>query len=262
MLRHLFRQFAFLPPQSATDNGRLTVVMDLDETLCHVFYPQEATGFQYQPDIKEDAIIEFKAQKTVLYVYKRPNLDSFLDFLDKNYEPVLWSSGTKEYVDLVADAIDPKRIFRHRLYQEHCDYERPIGYPQFEFVKDIRKLRDDISRVVVVEDDWQGLYKHPDNFLHLEKFEAWFQDDWLEKKIPKVLKEVEKLEDVRPYLRAKFMFKYSWAEQKMLFELTPQDLKMAEFIVKNGIKDYEKLKIAYDRLFSPRFKYITADKLW
>lgn len=262
MLRTLLRKFGFLGPQSAKDSGKLTVVLDLDETLCYVFHPQEATGFQFQPDIKEDAIIDYKSQKTVLYVYKRPNLDQFLEYLDRNFEPIIWSTGLKEYVDLVVDVIDPKRIFRHRLYQEHCDYERPFGYPQYEYVKDIKKLRDDVSRIVMIEDDWPGLLKQPDNFVYLDKFEAWYQDDHLEKNVPNTLNEIKDLPDIRPYLRAKFMLKYSWAQQGMLYELTPQDIKMAEFIAKYGIKNYEKLKLKYNQLFDPNMKYLETDKLW
>ena len=262
MLRSLLRKFAFLGPQSPKDQGRMTVVLDLDETLCYVYHPDDASGFQYQPDIKEDAIIDYKAEKTILFIYKRPNLDKFLDYLDQNFEPIIWSSGVQEYVDLVVDAIDPKGIFRQRLYQQHCDYERPFGYPQYEYVKDIRKLRDDISRIVTVEDNWQGMVKNPDNFLHLDKYEAWFQDEWFIKEIPEILEEIKALPDVRPYLRAKFLFKYTWAQAGMFFQITEKDRKMAEFIAKHGIKDYESLKKRYELLYDPKYKYIGSDKLW
>ena len=55
MLLRLSRAFSFLGSQSAKDQGRLTVVLDLDETLCYVFHPEDVLGFQYQPDIEEDA---------------------------------------------------------------------------------------------------------------------------------------------------------------------------------------------------------------
>lgn len=262
MLQKVLRAFSLIGTQSVKDQGKLTVVLDLDETLCYVFHPEDVSGFQYQPDIKEDAVIDYKSEKTVLYIYKRPGLDKFLEFLDIHFEPILWSSGVKEYVDLVADSIDPKGIFRHRLYQEHCDYERPHGYPQFEYVKDINKLRADISRIVMVDDDWQGMYKHPDNFLYLEKFEAWFQDTWLSKEIPGLLNEVKELTDVRPFLRAKFMLKYSWAQQGMLYQLTNKDLEMAEFVAKCGAEDYLKLKKKYDQIYNPKVPYLTSDKLW
>ena len=260
MIKTLLKRFSLIGPQSANDQGKLTVVVDLDETLCHVFYPDEAAGFQYQPDIKEDVILKYK--RTYLYVYKRPDLDRFLKFLDENYEPILWSSGVKDYVDIVADFIDPNRIFRHRLYQEHCDYERPYGYPQYEFVKDIKKLRQDTSRVVLIDNNWRGMLKGPDNYLNIPKYEAWFQDDSLVKDVSLNLKEIEKLEDVRPFLRARFMYKYFWASQGLFYKITDNDLKIADFIAKNGVENYDKLKLEYDRLFNPKVPYITTDELW
>ena len=89
MLRSLLRKFSLIGSQSLKDQGKLSVVLDLDETLCYIFHPEDVSGFQYQPDIKEDFVIDYKSQKTVLYVYKRPQLDSFLDFLDANFEPIL-----------------------------------------------------------------------------------------------------------------------------------------------------------------------------
>lgn len=124
------RRFShILPSQTGRDQGRLTVICDLDETLCHTFSPNSVTGFQYKPDIQEDAVFDFDPGKTMLYVYKRPYLEEFLDYLDKNFEPILYSTGIPEYVEAVADVIDPKGIFRARLNQDHCPYERPHKYP-------------------------------------------------------------------------------------------------------------------------------------
>lgn len=89
MFKLIKRAFSLIGPQAPKDQGRLTVVLDLDETLCHVFHPSEVAGYQYQPDIKVDAIIDYKTYKTQLFVYKRPNLEEFLEFLDENFEPIL-----------------------------------------------------------------------------------------------------------------------------------------------------------------------------
>ena len=58
------------------------------------------------------------------------------------------------------------------------------------------------------------------------------------------------------------MLKYSWAQQGMLYQLTSQDIEMAEFVAKNGIEDYSKLKKKYEQLFTKRVPYLTSDKLW
>jgi RNA polymerase II subunit A small phosphatase-like protein len=99
-------------------------MLDMDETLCYCFYPSDAAGFMYQPDIKGDAIMEFPEQKILLYVYKRPGLDEFLEYLGDHFDPVLYSSGIPEYVNRVADVIDPKGVFRARYSQVECSYGR------------------------------------------------------------------------------------------------------------------------------------------
>lgn len=49
-------------------------------------------------------------------------------------------------------------------------YERAWNYPQYEFLKDLSLLRDDTSRMVMIKDDLQGMYKQPDNYLNIEKW--------------------------------------------------------------------------------------------
>ena len=114
----------------------------------------------------------------------------------------------------------------------------------------------------MLDDDWQGMYYQPDNFIHLLKFEAWYEDFSLKDEIPQVLEEVKGLEDVRPYLRSKFMLKYAWAANEELYELTKEDIKMAEYMCLVDTSDYKQLKQKYDEVFKINNKYIPDNKLW
>lgn len=263
MLRAARRCFSvLLPPQSARDSGKLTVVFDLDETLAYTFHPDDASGYQYKPDIKDDAFYPFPEKQTQLYIYKRPHLESFLEFIDEGFEPIVWATGEKLYADKVIDAIDPKGIFRTRLYQDDCTYFRAWKYPQFEFLKDIRRLGRDLARVIVVDDDWQGMYFQPDNFIHIDRYEAWYEDSWLINELPEYLSEMNELPDVRPSLRAKFMLKYHWAMDDQLFELSKEDERMLEFLMRPEALEYNKLKLKYEEIYKLKTQFIPADKLW
>lgn len=158
--------------------------------------------------------------------------------------------------------IDPKGIIRHRLSQDHCVYERAWSHPQYEFLKDLRRLRGDTRRTVVIDDDWQGMYKQPDNFIWVDKFEAFYQDDTLKKEIPEVLEELKELPDVRPYLRAKYMLKYTWAASNRLFQLTPGDQEMAEYLLNMDLKDYPQLKTKYYQVFGLEKRLLLPSELW
>ncbi len=58
--------------------------------------------FQFSTRIRDyDYLLEFKKYDTFLSVYKREYLDRFLDYLKNNTEAILYTTGEKEYVDLV-----------------------------------------------------------------------------------------------------------------------------------------------------------------
>ena len=99
-----------------SDLEKLTVIMELDDVLCHVFYPDEDEGYFKQPLKKFDFCVHYKQYDTYLNIYKRDNLDQFLKYLRENTEPVLYTTGEKSYVDLVMDLIDPERTFKQRIY--------------------------------------------------------------------------------------------------------------------------------------------------
>lgn len=249
MLRRCFKLFSSLPVTVEKPSGKLTVLLDMDETLCYCFYPTDHAGFMYQPDIQEDAIVDFPEQRTVLYIYKRPHLDEFLEHLGEHYDPVLYSSGIPEYTNIVANIIDPKGICRTRYSQLDCTYERAYNYPQFEWVKDLSKLKENPGRSVVVDDDWKGMLKQPDNYLTIEKWEAWYDDDHLMTQLLPALEELRDLPDVRPFIRAKYMHKYMWADQGRICKLSEEDNEFARFMVFEESLDYEKIYEKYMEVF-------------
>lgn len=70
------------------------------------------------------------------------------------------------------------------------------------------------------------------------------------------------LSDVRPYLRSRFMMKYAWAKEGLLYELTENDMKYLQFQGKKNYKDYPDIKRIYEDLFIKERKLIASDKLW
>ena len=48
-----------------------------------------------------DFYIEFKEFNTYLNIYKRKNLDRFMNYVKENCEGVVYSAGIKPYVDIV-----------------------------------------------------------------------------------------------------------------------------------------------------------------
>lgn len=69
----------------------------------------------------EDLNLEDGTNNT-LGINIRPHLKQSLDLIKKDYNIVIYSSGSKNYVDAILDFIDPEHnYFNFRLYREHCN---------------------------------------------------------------------------------------------------------------------------------------------
>ena len=62
------------------------------------------------------------------------------------YELVLFSFGTKEYVDYILSIIEKKeKIFEYVLYRQHATYEKG------DYVKNLSLLGRDLKRIIIVD---------------------------------------------------------------------------------------------------------------
>jgi TFIIF-interacting CTD phosphatase-like protein len=52
-----------------------------------------------------------------LSIYKRKNLDNFLNYLKEECEPVLWTTAVPEYTEVIMRLIDPERKIKHVFTQ-------------------------------------------------------------------------------------------------------------------------------------------------
>ena len=69
----------------------------------------------------EDLNLENETNNT-LGINIRPHLKQSLDLIKNDYNIVIYSSGSKNYVDAILDFIDPEHnYFNLRLYREHCN---------------------------------------------------------------------------------------------------------------------------------------------
>eukprot|EP00755_Sulcionema_specki_P016090 Sspe_Gene.61120::Locus_33836_Transcript_1_1_Confidence_1.000_Length_863::g.61120::m.61120/K15731/CTDSP; carboxy-terminal domain RNA polymerase II polypeptide A small phosphatase len=110
---------SMLPPQSKEERGRVTVVLDLDETL---IYAREGP------------------------LYARPGLDDLLDMLKERCEPVVWTAGVKAYAQAVIRNIDKKGVLKHCVYRHKKWFSGCAGYN-----KDLTLLGRDMNKLVILE---------------------------------------------------------------------------------------------------------------
>ena len=127
----------YLPPIKSY--YKYTLVLDLDETLVY-----------YQKDINL-LNNNFNNNKNTLIF--RPGLFDFLYKMKPLYELVLFSFGTKDYVDSILSIIEKKeKIFEYVLYRQHATYEKG------DYVKNLALLGRDLKKIIIV-DDIQHVFK-------------------------------------------------------------------------------------------------------
>eukprot|EP00754_Rhynchopus_humris_P012637 Rhum_TRINITY_DN14298_c5_g1::Rhum_TRINITY_DN14298_c5_g1_i2::g.73237::m.73237/K15731/CTDSP; carboxy-terminal domain RNA polymerase II polypeptide A small phosphatase len=108
-----------LPPQEKEHRGKVTVVLDLDETL---IYAREGP------------------------LYARPGLDELLAMLAERCEPVVWTAGVRAYAQAVIKNIDKKGVIKHCVYRHKKWFSGCAGYN-----KDLTLLGRDMDKLVILE---------------------------------------------------------------------------------------------------------------
>eukprot|EP01063_Lacrimia_lanifica_P039694 TRINITY_DN8787_c0_g2_i1.p2 TRINITY_DN8787_c0_g2~~TRINITY_DN8787_c0_g2_i1.p2 ORF type:complete len:262 (+),score=117.87 TRINITY_DN8787_c0_g2_i1:174-959(+) len=195
-----------LPPQAKEDQGRLCVVLDLDETL---IYAREGP------------------------LYARPGLDEFLEMLHEKCEPVVWTAGVKAYAQAVVRNIDKKNVIRHCVYRHKKWFSGCAGYN-----KDLSLLGRDMDRLLILENTPDCVRGNEANGVVIADYEGntLFRDptlyaikdlilDLLEKMeggmtVPEYVKSTEYLEyqqiltDVGDTMGVFTLDAYNFAEQK------------------------------------------------
>lgn len=200
-----------LLPQRKCDEGKLTVVLDMDETLIHSEftgsndYRQEEARLHVTGRRAPDFSIKLyenspDQEEEIVHVYKRPGLDNFLKKLSQICEPVIFTAALPMYARPILKQIDPKRRCKSRLYRNATVAHR--GYPH---VKSLKSLGRDLSRVILVDNSPFAMCADPDNALPIKSYYDDQEDRELEY-LYQIILEMVNADDVRPILRKKFNF--------------------------------------------------------
>lgn len=180
-----------LPPRSAELNDKITLVLDLDETLVHCtideipnpdhIFPVQFNGFYYQ-----------------VYVRLRPHLQHFLRAVSQMFEVVVFTASQKVYADALLDIIDPKReLVRYRLFREAC------LCVDGNYLKDLNVLGRDLKRTVLVDNSPHAFGYQVANGIPIE---SWYENENDNEllRLLGFLQRLQREDDVRPLVRDEF----------------------------------------------------------
>ena len=144
---------------------RLTLILDLDETLIHLRQKKQIVNIKNDININ---INNLKEKKNYLLQF-RVGLFSFLTLLKPFYEIISFTSASKEYADVIINEIEKKRnFFDYKFYREHCVIYKDT------FVKDISRIGRDIKNIIIVDNNENNFMLNKENGI---KICSYYGDD-------------------------------------------------------------------------------------
>ncbi|GET93789.1 nuclear lim interactor-interacting factor, putative [Leishmania tarentolae] len=128
-----------IPPKPTEFKNRLTVVLDLDETLIY-------------------------ARQGPLYV--RPGIETLMRFLADHCETIVWTSSKHRYADAVVAQIDTCGAVRHTVYRHRRWFNGTSA------TKELRLLGRDLETTIIVENTPDCCRGYERNAVLVEDYEG------------------------------------------------------------------------------------------
>ena len=147
--------------KSKKGTEKLTVVLDLDETLVHSRFVNKDDGTIRQRERRKTATVatnEFilNIGDETIRVNRRPGLNKFLAEASELFDLYVFTAAIEEYARPVIDYLDPKNeIFAGRFYRGSC-----FQMPNRTYAKDLFHVCDDLKRVVRGVQSFHTCFNH------------------------------------------------------------------------------------------------------
>lgn len=201
-----------LPPRHENERERLTIVLDLDETLVcaynTLFLPPSIKARAALGGIRSFSLdcvspeldADGKQRTSNVTVFQRPGLAEFLARASAVGELILFTAGLEGYARPLVDRIDPEGRISARLYRPAT-----VCTKQREHVKDLSLLGRDLRRTVIIDNNPFSFLLQPANGIPCVPFHG---DDPQDRQLLEVLlplvQHLSTVSDVRLELQRRF----------------------------------------------------------
>ncbi|MBW1296304.1 NIF family HAD-type phosphatase [Aquimarina litoralis] len=165
---------------------KILLILDLDETLIHA----TETKLEIDPDFK---YAEY-------FVYKRPNLEEFLNEMTNHFALAIWSSADDKYVSEIVDIIRPNGItFQFIWARSRCTLRRDYELDRYVREKRLKKIKKQgfpLEKALIVDDSPEKTRDNFGNAIYVNPFEGNPEDKELII-LSNFLKSIKNSENVR-----------------------------------------------------------------
>jgi Dullard-like phosphatase family protein len=143
--------------------AKLSVVLDLDETLVHASFTEPAVY-----DFK--LAIPCAARPVTVYVQKRPGVEAFIRAVASEFDVFVFTASHIDYalpvVQQILPCFPPERV----LWRCHCRLH--AGF----LVKDLAVFQRDLARMVIVDNLPQSFMLQPENGIPISTWTGDYDD--------------------------------------------------------------------------------------
>lgn len=183
----------YVLPKKTRSTPKITLVLDLDETLVHCNF----VGMN-EPDIVFP--LEHDLNVYTIYAKVRPFYKEFIEQVSQKFEVVVFTASTESYATRILNILDPAgKHIKHRLFRDSCVNIRDT------YIKDLTILGRDLSKTIIVDNQPQAFGYQVSNGIPIPSFYEDMNDRELLKLLP-VLDSLSELSDVREGIASRFGF--------------------------------------------------------
>lgn len=178
-------------PRKALQGPRVSLALDLDETLVHCsVQPMDRAELTFN--------VNFNGQDYEVYVRTRPHLQEFLQQVSEWFEIIIFTASQRVYAEKLLDILDPKHQYiKYRVFRDSC------VCIDGNYLKDLGILGRELHQVAIVDNSVQAFGFQLDNGIPIE---SWFDDDEDKELLHLLpfLRQLKEAPDVRPLIRSTF----------------------------------------------------------
>jgi RNA polymerase II C-terminal domain phosphatase-like 3/4 len=152
----------------------------------------------------------------VFHLNCRPFLKEFLETICANFEVYIFTAGTLEYAKAIVSILDPQgrylsldRIWSRAdcfqgMVPTTVSEEHPTGYEK-QYLKILSVLPfKNLSRVVLIDDNWLNFKANPNNMIKVDPFTDDPHDEELVSVLKLLMEKLKDCENVRPILTSMY----------------------------------------------------------
>lgn len=175
--------------------ARKLLVLDLDETLIHA----AERALEHAPDFNVHGYA----------VYKRPEVDRFIDWALTHFEVGVWTSSGRRYAESVIPFLFPAGTPSFLWCSERCTLARNWESGDYEWLKPLQKLKRRgyaLESIIAVDDTPSKHARNYGNLIAVEEFTGAPDD----RELPRLAAYLDTLRDV-PNVRS--IEKRRWRER-------------------------------------------------